>query len=246
MQQRKPVKSEPWIVWVAAGLAIIVLLVVGPVSGQTLDETIEQQAASFLSQHVTAPHDSMAITIGLPPASAPIDKIRDIGFELLSPRPVIGTVPFKVTLFLDEGAAQSFAATARVRIYDTVAVSAQRLDRHKTLLSEDIRLERREVTYLADAYFTDPGSLVGKRIKRMTALGRILTESDVEEIPLIKRGSGVMVCVVIGPVTVSSKAKALEDGCLGDHITVQDVGTRKRLTGVVADERLVILDSSAL
>ncbi len=245
MLGRKETRYQAWLVrTVTAGA--ITLMVIGPLVGDTLRDRVEQEAVSFLSHNVTAPHDSLAITIGLPPVSVSADDVRDLGFDLLSAKPVIGTVPFKVTLFLGEGMTQSFTVTARVRLYDTVAVSAHRLDRHEVVAPDDIRLERREVTYLADAYFSDPSGLIGKRTRRLASAGKILTASDVERIPLVRRGSGVMVSVVIGAVTVSSKAKALEDGCLGDHIRVQDIGTRKRLTGIVADERLVILDASAL
>jgi flagella basal body P-ring formation protein FlgA len=245
MLARGNTKYQTWIVR-AVTSGVITLLVIGPLMGHTLRDRIEQEAVSFLSHNVTAPHDSVAITIGLPALSVSTDGIRDFGFDLLSAKPVIGTVPIKITLFLNEGVTQSLTATARVRIYDTVAVSAHRLGRHETLAPDDIRLERREVTHLADAYFSDPSGLIGKRTRRLASAGKILTASDVERIPLVKRGSGVMVSVVIGAVTVSSKAKALEDGCLGDHIRVQDIATRKRLTGIVANERLVILDASAL
>lgn len=231
---------------IPATVATVTVLLVASVLGQTLREKIEQQAVTFLAHNVTAPHDSLVITVRLPSVSVSADKVRELGFDMLSARPVVGTVPLKVTLFLDGGASQSLTATARVRIYDTVAVSAGRLGRHETLESEDIRLERREVTYLSDAYFTEPGELIGKRTKRLTGVGKILMASDVERIPLVERGSSVMVSVVVGAVTVSSKARALEDGCLGDHISVQDTGTRKRLTGVVAGERLVVLDTSTL
>jgi flagella basal body P-ring formation protein FlgA len=223
-----------------------VLSPISQASGDSLRQLIEDEAILFLSQNISAPHDSLAITIGLPAVPVEPADVADIAFDMLSGRPAGGTVPFKVTLFLSDGTTREVTATARVRIYDTVAVSSSRIQRHEILGSNDIRLERREITHLADACFSDPLELVGQRTKRLTGIGKIFTASDVEPDPLIKRGSGVMVCVAIGSVTVSSKAKALEDGGLGDVIKVQDLGTRKRLTGIVAGERLVLLDASTL
>jgi flagella basal body P-ring formation protein FlgA len=229
-----------------AAAAMVLALLPGDAFGMTLRDLIEERAGVFLSQNVSAPHDSLAVTIGVPAVEIEPEDVKDIGFDILSARPVGGVVPFKVTLFLADGTAPDLTATARVRLYDTVAVSTGRIQRHQILGADDIRLELREVTNLADAYFSDPLELIGKRTKRLTSVGRILMASDVEPDPLIKRGSGVMVCVAIGAVTVSSKAKALEDGSLGDVIKVQDLGTRKRLMGVVAGKRLVLLDASAL
>jgi flagella basal body P-ring formation protein FlgA len=230
----------------AAVMIGVVFSTVAWASGDSLRQLIEDEAVDFLSRNISAPHDSLAIAIGLPAVAVEAADVADIAFDVLSGRPAGGTVPFKVTLFLSDGTTRDLTATARVRIYDTVAVSSARIQRHEILGIDDVRLERREVTHLPDAYFSDPLELAGQRTKRLTGIGKIFTASDVEPNPLIKRGSGVMVCVAIGSVTVSSKAKALEDGILGDVIKVQDLGTRKRLVGIVAGERLVLLDESTL
>jgi flagella basal body P-ring formation protein FlgA len=240
-------RNDSLLLILCAAVAIgVVLSPIAQASGDSLRQLIEDEAVVFLSRNISAPHDSLAITIGLPAVAIDPADVRDIAFDMLSGRPAGGTVPFKVTLFLSDGTTRDLTATARVRVYDTVAVSSARIQRHEILEINDIRLERREVTHLADAYFSDPVELAGQRTKRLTGIGKIFTASDVEADPLIKRGSGVMVCVAIGSVTVSSKAKALEDGSLGDVIKVQDLGTRKRLTGIVASERLVLLDASTL
>ena len=76
--------------------------------------------------------------------------------------------------------------------------------------------------------------------------GAPVRASDVESIPLIERGSDVTVSVVIGAVTVTSTAKALEDGYMGESIRVRDHMTGKRLTCVVAGKRLVLLEGAML
>jgi flagella basal body P-ring formation protein FlgA len=229
-----------------SAVVIVILLVTGAARAESMEARIKSQAVAFLSQKVSLPHDSLAVDIGLPPIHAGADKIADFGFDLLSAKPVVGTVPFRITLFLHDGTAKPLTATARVHIYDTVVVSTRRLQRHEALSPDDLRLERREVTYLPDGYFTDPDLLLVQRTRRVISTGTVLIASAVEVIPLIKRGSGVSVSVIIGSVIVTSRAKALEDGGLGETIKIQDIGTRKRLSGVVAGQGLVVLDSSAL
>jgi flagella basal body P-ring formation protein FlgA len=205
-----------------------------------------ESAASFLSQRVSTPGDSVSVVVDLPSLGVRSADIASYTFEILSAKPVAGTVPFKVNLLGKDGTETSLAATARVRIFDTVAVAARRVGRHEILVRGDIRLERREVTPLRDGYFTDPAELAGKRVRRVITSGYLLQTSDVEPVPVVERGSGVTVSVVMGAVTVTSKAKALEDGDLGDLIRVQEITTGKRLIGMVAGERLVILDKSML
>lgn len=227
--------------------AVCVTVAVGKPEGDlTLRARLSDAAVSFLKDRVSTPGDSVSVTVDLPPIGVRSAGVDHYTFELLSPKPVAGTVPFRVNLVCKDHTEISVTATARVRIFDIAAVAARRIGRHEVLAADDIRLERREVTQLRDGYFTYPAELAGKRVRRVIAAGYLLQTSDVERVPVVERGSGVTVSVVIGSVIVTSKAKALEDGELGELISVQEITTGKRLTGVVAGERLVILDKSML
>ncbi len=206
---------------------------------------ISQAARTFLIDRLSVPYDSVAIRLEVPD----IDQrtgITSWAFDLYSDRPVIGTVPFRMTLTFADGTEKTYVATARVRVFKKVAVAARRLGRHEVINSDDIRIEKRDITFMTDAYFETHDLLTGKRTKRVINAGTILAASDVEDIPVIERGSNVMVSVVIGAVTVTSKARALQDGSLGDHILVQDLTTGKRLTGTVVGKGLVVLDGKML
>jgi flagella basal body P-ring formation protein FlgA len=203
---------------------------------------ITQAACAFLEGAVTAPHDSIAVALDLPALPETGGGITDYSFELLSSKSPAGTVNLKITLFLKDGSTQPVVATARVRIYDRVCVAARRFDRHESISGDGLRIERREVTSLSDGYYSDLDRIAGKQTKRIISVGSILQASDIQDVPLVARGSGVVVSVVIGAVTVVSKGKALEDGELGQIITVQHLATGKRLFGTVAGRGLVVLE----
>jgi flagella basal body P-ring formation protein FlgA len=229
------------------------LLSLGVVSGRaseaatslSLRQRICDSAAVFVSQRVSVPNDSISVEVDLPPISAHAGDVTGFRFALLSAKEVAGTVPFRVTLSLRDGNQLPFTGAARVKVYDTVAVATRRLGRHETITGNDIRFERRDITHLTDSCFSESRRVVGKRVKRVITVGTMLKSSDVETIPLVGRGSGVIVSIVVGAVSVTSKAKALEDGELGELIRVQDLVTGKRLTGTVAGDRLVVLDRPA-
>jgi flagella basal body P-ring formation protein FlgA len=212
----------------------------------SLTETVRDAIESFVLERVTMPADSVAVSVDVPMFAVEPREVADFTLDLFSSKPVTGTVPVKVTFLLDRGGELTYAATARVRAFAAVLVAAERLSRHETVTGEALRTEKREITHLTDAYFTDPEEVTGKRARRVISPGRILKASDVERIPLVDRGEGVMVTVVLGRVTVTSKAKALEDGEMGDLIKVQDLTTGKRLVGTVAGKSLVVLDESML
>jgi flagella basal body P-ring formation protein FlgA len=214
-----------------------------PAQGFTV-HGIAAAARDFVRHRISAPNDSVEIQVDLPQFSVTLDQISDFRFDLPSRKAVAGTVPLRVTLVLRDGTDLAFAGTARVRIYDTVAVTDRRLGRHQTIEPDHIRFERCEVTLLPDGYFTDPDQVAGKRAKRVLSAGSLVRISDVEPVPVIERGSAVTVVVIIGGVTVTSKAKALEDGAMGQAIRIKDVTTGKRLTATVRSSRLVIVDDS--
>jgi flagella basal body P-ring formation protein FlgA len=229
--------------WLPPGLAVASGQAGDAAVATSLKERIRESAAVFVSQRVSVPHDSVHVEVDLPAISTRTADVADFRFALLSTKQVAGTVPLKVTLSLRDGNKTSFTATARATLYNTVAVANTRLGRHEVISENDIRFEHRDVTRLADSYFCVPEQVVGKRVKRVTGVGTVLKSSDVEVIPLISRGSGVIVSIVVGAVSVTSKAKALEDGEMGELIRVQDLVTGKRLTGTVAGDRFVVLDS---
>ena len=212
----------------------------GPTGG--LKQRIAQAACDFLEGAVTVPHDSVAAAIDLPALPESGGGIADYRFEILSSKSPAGSVGLRITLFLKDGSTHPMLATARVRIYDRVCVATRRLDRHESLAADGLRIERREVTALADGYYGDIAGITGKRTKRIIPVGSIIQASDIQAVPLVARGSGVVVSVVIGAVTVVSKAKALEDGELGQVIAVEHLLTRRHLTGTVAGRGLVVLE----
>jgi flagella basal body P-ring formation protein FlgA len=237
------------------GLPILGALVLGAVGGvkagradtmNSLTETVRGSVESFVRDRVTMPSDSVAVAVALPVFAVEPQEVVDFSLDLLSTKPVIGTVPVKVAFILNGGGTLTYAATARVRVFAKVLVAAERLNRHEIVTGEAMRAETREITHLTDAYFADVAEIAGKRARRVISPGRLVRASDVETIPLVDRGEGVTVTVVLGKVTVTSKAKALEDGEMGDLIKVKDLTTGKRLVGTVAGRGLVVLDESML
>jgi flagella basal body P-ring formation protein FlgA len=243
----------------ATGVTMVLVLIVavglglrapgaaaGPGTARSLAETVREAAKTYVRERVTMPADSIAVSVDLPLLSLKPGEVADFTLDLFSTKPVMGTVPVKITFLLTGGAEITYAATARVRAFASVLVAAERIGRHQVVAAGALRTERREITHLADACYSDPAEVTGKRARRVISPGTTLRVSDVEAVPLVDRGQGVTVAVVLGRVTVTSKAKALEDGEMGEIIRVQDLTTGKRLVGTVAGKGLVVLDETML
>jgi flagella basal body P-ring formation protein FlgA len=74
---------------------------------------------------------------------------------------------------------------------------------------------------------------------RAVPVGRMLTWHDISKLPLVRKGDQVVVTAIDGLLTVSMKALALENGAMGETVTVRNTESRKEFTAVVTDENHV-------
>lgn len=69
--------------------------------------------------------------------------------------------------------------------------------------------------------------------------GRMLTWRDIARRPLVRKGELVEVAAVEGPLVVTMKATAMENGAQGDTVTVRNPQTRKDFAAMVVAENRV-------
>lgn len=85
-------------------------------------------------------------------------------------------------------------------------------------------------------------SAVGDRsfvFARGVPAGRMLTWRDIARRPLVRKGELVEVAAVEGPLVVTMKATALENGAQGDTVTVRNPQSRKDFAAMVIAENRV-------
>jgi flagella basal body P-ring formation protein FlgA len=74
---------------------------------------------------------------------------------------------------------------------------------------------------------------------RAVPAGRTLTWRDVARRPLVKKGDLVEVSAVDGPLAITMKALAMENGAHGEMVTVRNPESRKDFAAMVVDENRV-------
>jgi flagellar basal body P-ring formation protein FlgA len=101
-------------------------------------------------------------------------------------------------------------------------------------------LETRRVDLLRDRDALP--AAVGDRsyvFARAVTAGRLLTWRDIMRRPLVKKGDLVEVAAIEGPLVVTMKALAMENGAQGDTVTVRNPESRKDFAAMVIDENRV-------
>lgn len=74
---------------------------------------------------------------------------------------------------------------------------------------------------------------VGKELSRTVYNGTPIRRSDVKEPVLVKRNSQVSMVYRVGRLEITASGRAIQEGALGDRITVINSDSRKKVDGVV-------------
>ena len=130
-----------------------------------------------------------------------------------------------------------------VRRFQNVAVAAIGLGSGDVVNNTLLRFERMDIGKLPAGYINDFAQYEGWLARNMIAPGTVLTENMIVKPTLIKRGDTVRIVARIGQMEVSAAGLALSQGGVGDRIRVQNIDTKKYLSGrVQADKSVLVLE----
>ena len=114
-----------------------------------------------------------------------------------------------------------------------VLIAKRTLPRGHVLAATDFTVEQRNVSRLVSGYVSDPGSLVGQKLKNQLLAGRMLTPSMLEADAAVRRGQTVTIIASGGGIAVRMSGKALMDGALNQRIRVQNLNSGRVVEGIV-------------
>lgn len=112
-----------------------------------------------------------------------------------------------------------------------VATLSRSLERGEIVAAADLRKERRPKSQAADAAV--PAEIVGLAARRSLREGQPLRSADLMRPQHVERGGFVTLIYASSGISLSLKAKALSAGAQGDVISVQNVQSKRVVTGVV-------------
>ena len=129
---------------------------------------------------------------------------------------------------------------ARVKSFGIVPVAAVEKNRGDKFTEHDVIMKKMDITR-HKGHFSTPSELEGKRAKKKLKAGTVLSEKNVEPVPVINRGDSVIMKACVGLVEVTAKGTARENGMLNDIIRVYNEATRKNISCTVLDSKTVLV-----
>lgn len=121
----------------------------------------------------------------------------------------------------------------------SVVRAARNLARGETLGEEDVTVQLEVLSPENEKALKDVADVLGKPLRRAVRAGEIVTPDALGKEVLVKRGDLVTLVAEYGGIVVTTTGKARGEGSLGDTIIVENLSSRKRVEGVIVDERTV-------
>ena len=124
--------------------------------------------------------------------------------------------------------------SASVQITKPIVVANKPLHRGEVITANMLMLDKINIAKLRYGYFTDPTLVIGQTVKLAVSMGSPITPKMVESPTLIKRGQLVEIVAVGRGIEVRQKGKALNDGALGDLVSVKNLTSKRTVEGQVS------------
>ena len=138
-----------------------------------------------------------------------------------------------VDLSVDGEHFQSLPIWFRVTVWADVVTAGHDLGRYDVLAASDLGTTSIDITTVGGMPILDPADVIGLRVLKPVAAGRVLVEGQAEPAPAIQQGQLIDVLASAGRILLRSKAIALADGDLDERIAVQSRSSGERYFATV-------------
>lgn len=129
----------------------------------------------------------------------------------------------------------------RVHAWAPAVVAATSLTPGTKLTAEDLTVARLDILATNGAYLSDPRQAVGTILRASLRAGAPVLKPFLDQPVVVHRGDTVVLTLLDSTITIRTNAIAMEDGRIGDRITVQNPDSNKSVRVTVADSGAVEL-----
>ncbi|UCC32755.1 MAG: flagellar basal body P-ring formation protein FlgA [Phycisphaerales bacterium] len=142
--------------------------------------------------------------------------------------PRLGLIQLEVDVLADGRTVQTVPLVVQVSMIRRVVVARRAVNQGATIKTSDVELIPLSFARLDKLGIDDIAHVVGQRSKRFISAGSVVDPGVIESVPLVMRGQLVTLTSVAGAIRVVTTAKAVQDGLLGETVTIS-VTDNKRM-----------------
>jgi len=131
--------------------------------------------------------------------------------------------------------------SAIINIYQDVIVLSQPIKRGDFFTKNILQLEKREISGLRSGFFTETKNIINKQATRNLNRNTVLTQSNMTEPKLIKRGEKVIIKVNSPNLEISVAGIALMDGVKNQNIRIKNIKSKQIVQATVVKQGQVVV-----
>lgn len=207
--------------------------------GEQIKSIIAKQVAQNDAKYTDAELDVEVIALPFKDITLPNGKISITvkpSAEKFMPRDLE-----KVSIYVNNKLIKTFNAPVIVKAYKEVLIASCFINREKNIDASVVKTERKEVSHNID-YALTPNDLNRNIIaKKFFSEGELIDSRFVKIKPDVLRNATVTVEFNTNNLTITTDAKALTDGAIGDSICIINKNYNKVYTGTVIGENRVLV-----
>jgi flagella basal body P-ring formation protein FlgA len=140
---------------------------------------------------------------------------------------------FSVEAIQDGKPLRTFWIKADVHVTAQVVQVAKPVAFRSVLKADDLREQVREIDDPRATYFRSTAEAMGMVARRVLGPGELLNQNSVEQPGLVRSGEIVRLLLESGDLRMTVRARALQNGRLGDPIKVRNIDSDRVITAVV-------------
>ena len=127
---------------------------------------------------------------------------------------------------------KELSVSVRLTWYQPALVLKRSMKRGEIIRAEDIG-ERSVKIITPNVYASSAREAIGKSLRRAQQKGEMLLLSLLEVVPIIHKGKIITLFINSEGLMIESKGEALQDGGIGDTISVRNLSSKKIVSGII-------------
>ena len=245
--------SDEWFEWFLYTLMVGILSVAGssilmtdvawadPEVKKTITaQEIRASAENYLVSHLDWDPDSMDIEVNydgkdivLPAGKTVLD------FGTLHNSKRVGRIPLIAQVKVDGKFVKRLRLNAKVAVFQNVVRTINSVQRRNIIGKSDVIVDRVRTERLLKNIPTQLDKVVGQEATQNLQMGKIIKFRDFKRVPMVERGSRVLILATKGPMKITAPGAVREDGFKNSIVQVVNLETKKTIYAEVISANTV-------
>ena len=203
-------------------------------------QEIKKSAENYLESHLDWDPEFMDIEVSYDGKDLilPAGKMI-LDFGVLNSSRRVGRIPLTVQVKVDDKFIKRLRMNAKVAVFQDVVRTINSVQRGNIIGNSDVIMERTRTERLLKGIPTQLNKVIGKEATRNLQTGQVIKFRDFKKVPLVKRGSRVIILATKGPMKITAPGAVREEGFKNSIIQVVNLESKKTIYAEVLSANTV-------